>query len=61
MTMSDNTIEVEGLGSFFKKLGRFSAKAGKKLATILIENPAELWKLLKTLLPQPQLEFQKQH
>ena len=29
-TVSDNTIKAEGLGSFFKKLGKFSAKTGKK-------------------------------
>ena len=29
MTVSDNTIKVEGLGSFFKDLGKISAKASK--------------------------------
>ena len=33
MTVSDNTIQAEGLGSFFKNLGRISAKGGEKLAT----------------------------
>ena len=33
MTVSDNTVKVEELGSFFKSLGRISAKAGKKIAT----------------------------
>ena len=33
MTVSDNTVKAEELGSFFKNLGRLSAKAGKKLAT----------------------------
>ena len=32
MTVYDNTIKAEGLGSFFKNLGKISAKAGKKLA-----------------------------
>ena len=32
MTVSDNTIKAEGLGSFFKNLGKISAEAGKKLA-----------------------------
>ena len=32
MTVSDNTVKAEGLGSFFKNLGKISAKAGKKLA-----------------------------
>ena len=39
MTVSDDTIKVEGLGSFFKNLGRISAKAGKKLATNVLKNP----------------------
>ena len=29
MTVSDNTIKAEGLGSFFKNLGKISAKAVK--------------------------------
>ena len=33
MTVSDNTIQAESLGSFFKNLGNISAKASKKLAT----------------------------
>ena len=40
MNVSDNTIKAEGLGSFFKKLGKISAKAGKKLATNALKNPA---------------------
>ena len=39
MTVSDNTIKEEGLGSFFRNLGKISAKAGKKLATNKIKNP----------------------
>ena len=33
MIVSDNTIQAEGLGDFFKKLGKVSGKAAKKLAT----------------------------
>ena len=40
MTVSDNTTKAEGLGSFFKNLGKHSAKAGKKLATNVLKNPA---------------------
>ena len=40
MTVSDNTIQAEGLGSFFKNLGEISAKAGQKLATNALKNPA---------------------
>ena len=39
MTFSDNTIQAERLGSFFKNLGRISCKAGKKLANNVIKNP----------------------
>ena len=38
MIVSDNTIRAEGLGSFFKNLGKIS-KAGKKLATNVLKNP----------------------
>ena len=40
MIVSDNTIQAEGLGSFFKNLGKISSKAGKKLATNVLKNPA---------------------
>ena len=39
MTVSDKTIKAKGLGSFFKNLGKISAKAGKKLAKNIISNP----------------------
>ena len=39
MTVSDNTIKAEGLGSFFKSLGKICSKAGKKLAKNVISNP----------------------
>ena len=39
MTVSDKTIKAEGLSSFFKNLGKISAKAGKKLATNVLKNP----------------------
>ena len=37
--VSYNKIKAEGLGSFFKTLGRLSAKAGKKIATNALKNP----------------------
>ena len=37
MIVSDNTIQAERLGSFFKNLGKISAKAGKKLATNVLK------------------------
>ena len=40
MTVSDQTIKAEGLGSFFKKMGKISAKAGKRIATNALKDPA---------------------
>ena len=59
MTASDNTLPAEILGSFFKNLGRISARIGKKVATNVLKNPG-LWNLLQTLLPQQQLKVLKQ-
>ena len=39
MIVSDNTIQAEGLGDFFKNLGKTSTKAGKKLAKNVMSNP----------------------
>ena len=39
MIVSDKTIKAEGLGDFFKNLGKISAKAGKKLANNILSNP----------------------
>ena len=39
MTVPDNTIKAEKLGSFLKNLGRVSAKAGRKLTTNVLRNP----------------------
>ena len=60
MTVSESTKQAEELGSFFKFLGRISAKAVKKLATNVLKIQGELWKLLQTLLPQLQLKVLKQ-
>ena len=40
MTVSDNTIEAEGLSDFFKNLGKNSVKVGKKLAKNVLKNPS---------------------
>ena len=45
MTVSDNTMKTEGLSSFFKNLGKISAKAGKKLATNILNNPRRALKI----------------
>ena len=39
MTVSDNTIEAEGLSDFFKNLGRKGVNASKKMAKNVISNP----------------------
>ena len=39
MIVSDITIKAEGLGDFFKNLGKISAKVGKKLAKNVLSNP----------------------
>ena len=40
MTVSDNTIEAEGLGDFFKNLGKSAVKVGKKFAKNVLKNPS---------------------
>ena len=45
MIVSDNTIKAEGLSSFFKNLGKISAKAGKTLKTNVIKKPAQALEL----------------
>ena len=41
MIVSDNVIQAEGLGDFFKNLGKVSSRAAKKLATNALKNPAK--------------------
>ena len=45
MTVSDNTIKAEGLGDFFRNLGKVSSKASKKLATKALKNPSRFLKI----------------
>ena len=40
MIVSDNSIQAEGLGDFFKNLGKISGKAAKKLATNALRKPS---------------------
>ena len=40
MTVSDNTLQVEGLGCFFKNPGGVSAEVDKILATIVLKKPS---------------------
>ena len=39
MIVSDNTIQAEGLGDFFKKLGKKGLNTSKKMAKNVINNP----------------------
>ena len=39
MIVSDNVIQAESLGDFFKNLGKSSVKVGKKLAKNVLSNP----------------------
>ena len=39
MIVSDKVIQAEGLGDFFKNLGKISSKAGKKLTKNVLSNP----------------------
>ena len=39
MTVSDNTIQAEGLGDFFKNLGSKGLNVSKKLAKNVLSNP----------------------
>ena len=40
MIVSDNVIQAEGLGDFFKKLGKVSSKAAKELASNALKTPS---------------------
>ena len=42
MYVSANTIQAEGLGDFFKNLGKVSGKADKNLATNALKNPSRI-------------------
>ena len=49
MTVSNSTILAGGQGSFFKNLGRISAKTSKKVATILIKNPRRALEIISNI------------
>ena len=49
MTVSDNTIQAKGLRSFFKKVGRYSAKAGIIIATNVLKNPGRALEVTSNL------------
>ena len=60
MTVSDNTIKAEGLGNFFRNLGKVSSKAAKKLATNASKIHLDSLKSVLTLLRRRQVEILKQ-
>ena len=39
MTVSDNTIQAEGFGDFFKKLGKDALNVSRKMAKNVLKNP----------------------
>ena len=59
MIVSDNAIQAEGLGDFFKNLGKVSSRAAKKLATNALKLQLEFSKSVLMLLPRLQVEIQK--
>ena len=41
MTVSDDTIKAEGLGSFFENLGKKGLNVSKKMAKTVLSNPGK--------------------
>ena len=60
LTVSGNTIQAEGLGSFIKNPGRTSVKAGKNLATNVKKNPGRVLEITLNIAKQPQPKDQNQ-
>ena len=56
MSVSDNTIQVEGLGDFFKSFGKKGLKVSKTMAKNILKTQDELWIIHQTLLLQMFLE-----
>ena len=48
MIVSDNTIQAEGLGDFFKNLGKKGLNVSKKLVKMYSKYLPELWILQQT-------------
>ena len=46
MIVSDNTIQAEGLGNFFKNFGKVSSKAAKNLAKTALKNPSRFLEIV---------------
>ena len=61
MIVSDDTIQAEGLGDFFKNLGKKGLNVSKEMAkNVLKKTPVELSKLVQTLVLHLLLETRKQ-
>ena len=60
MTVSDNTIKAEGVGSFFKKLGKILQKQVKNQQLMHSKLQLDSLKSVLTLLRQRQVEILKQ-
>ena len=53
ITVTDNTIQAERLVSFFKNLGKISAKAVKKLANNALKNPGRFLEICANVATAP--------
>ena len=42
MIVSDNTIQAEGLGDFFKNIGKKGLNVSKKMAKNVLKNPSRV-------------------
>ena len=49
MTVSENTIQAEGLSGFFENLRKISAKVGKQLATNVLKKPGRVLKITSNI------------
>ena len=49
MIVSDNTIQAEGLGDFFKNLGKKGLNVSKKLAKIVLKNPSRAFDIIANI------------
>ena len=59
MTFSDNTLQAEGLGDFFKSLGKKRLNIKKKTVKKFKNVPDEIWKSEQPLALQLRSEIQK--
>ena len=60
MSISDNTVQAEGLGEIFENVGRASVKVDKKLTTNVRINPGKTFGIGAKLVAQLYLSFVRQ-